>query len=274
MSRLHLDLDNVFETLRRGVWRADIFMGIGLNAAEQDPPPSHILAPETGFAIHLVKQNLTKPETAHVATEFGKWVRANGLRELLETFSSFMHKLYTVNFYIIRSCGRLDNLSRMSPLHFEKLSIHEQLKTLSKVIAVPADDLRVIETLKQARNCYAHRHGVVSDIDTNAETSVFELLWTTFQLEIAEPDGNIVTTPDIYGRVFENGGTVQLRVTMRSRLFGQGEELILSKQELKEICFCVFLIGQRLFKETVDFAKKEGVLVEKLSGDLNNPKPV
>lgn len=31
------NLDHVIETLRNGVRRADVFMGIGLNAAEADP---------------------------------------------------------------------------------------------------------------------------------------------------------------------------------------------------------------------------------------------
>ena len=33
---VHIDLDKVLETLRRGVRRADVFMGMGLNAAEQN----------------------------------------------------------------------------------------------------------------------------------------------------------------------------------------------------------------------------------------------
>lgn len=274
VQKVHLDLDRILETLRRGIRRADVFMGMGLNAAEQHPPPSHILAPEVGHTIQLVKQNLTGHEKTHVAAEFGKWVIANGLRELLETFSIFMHQIYTVQFIILRSLGKLGDLSNVPPKKFERMGISRQLDTIAKTISVHADDLCIVRSLNQARNCYAHRRGRVSGVDVNANTSVLELVWKAFQFEIIEPNGNIVLGPDIYGRVFENGGTVQLRTVIKSKKFSRGDELVVSKQDLKEICLCILLIGESLFNKTVDLAKTEGVLTEKMNDSLIDPKPV
>lgn len=272
--KVEINLDSVLETLRRGVRRADVFMGMGLNAAEQNPPPSHILAPETGFKIQLVKQDLTKQEKAHIASEFGKWVQANGLRDLMETFSIFMHTLYTVNFMLLNSLGKIDDLASIPPPRFEKMGIGEQIDTLAKVVTVSADDFRITRSLNQTRNCYAHRRGIIGDIDIDHTTNVFELLWAAFQIEIAEPNGNLILEPEIYGRVFENGGTVQLRMVMRSKQFRRGEELVVSKKDLKEICFCVLSIGERLFSETIRLAREEGVLAEKGGNNLRDSKPV
>lgn len=59
---IHIDLDRLLETLRRGVRRSDVFMGVGLNAAEHNPPVSHLLAPDNVHTIHLVKENLNDDE--------------------------------------------------------------------------------------------------------------------------------------------------------------------------------------------------------------------
>jgi hypothetical protein len=249
-------------------------MGMGLNAAEHDPPLSHILAPDTVFAIHLVKETLTDAEKAHVAAEFGKWVRANGLRELLETFSTFMHELYTVLFVMLRSRRKLGALSRCPPPQFERMGIGKQIEKLSEVIAVPLADIRMVRSLNKARNCYAHRHGVVGEADIDADTGVFTLLWTAFQIEIAEPDGNIVRAPEMYGRTFENGGTAQLRGCEMKKDTRHGDELVVNKQELKEICWCVLNVGRRLFNETVELARREGILTEMISDNLDDTKPV
>lgn len=271
---VHIDLDRVLEILRRGIRRADVFMGMGLNAAEQVPPPSHILAPEANHTIHLVKQDLTEDEQAHVAAEFGKWVRTNGLRELMESFSIFMHELYTVLFVILRSRDKLGELARIPPPRLERMGIEDQIETLSKAVVVPPGDIRIARSLNQARNCYAHRRGVVGEADIDTESGFFNLFWTAFRIEIAEPDGNVVPEAEMYGRVFENGGTVQLRVSEHSKEFRRGQELVVSKSELKEICLCVLSIGQRLFNATVSRARDEGVLTEAVSDNLNDPQAV
>jgi hypothetical protein len=265
---VRLDLDRVLETLRRGVRRADVFMGIGLNAAEQTPPPSHILAPETGHTLHLVKQELTEAETAHVAAEFGKWVRANGLRELMETFSIYMHELYAANFVLLKFVNKLGDLARVSPARFERMGIGDQIKTLSQAIAVSGDDIDIVMSLNRCRNCYAHRRGVVGENDIDASTGVFILCWVAFQIEIAEPNGNIIPEVEIYGRVLESGGTLQMRLVKRTRQYARGAELVMNKRELKEICLCIFLIGQHLLRATVALAKEEGVFTEKTDDNL------
>ena len=58
------NLDHVIEILRNGVRRADVFMGIGLNAAEADPVVSHVLSPDNLHHIKLVKTDLTEEENS------------------------------------------------------------------------------------------------------------------------------------------------------------------------------------------------------------------
>lgn len=271
---IHIDLDRVLEILRRGIRRSDVFMGVGLNAAEQEPPISHILAPDSIHTIHLVKENLTDNEKTHVAREFGKWVRGNGLRELLETFSIFMHELYAVIYLLLRCHDKLGALEQCTPEQFERLGIGEQIEQLSSAISVQESDVRIVRSLNKARNCYAHRQGVVGQADIDNEAETCSLVWNAFILEVIEPDGNIVSEIEIPGKILRSGGAAQLRIVEKRKDFQVTAELVLEKRELKEICLCVSSIGRRLFNEVVELARSEGILTEKVSDNLDDPKPV
>jgi hypothetical protein len=266
------NLDHVLEVLRKGVRRADVFMGIGLNAATHDPPVSHILAPE-GLHIRLVKEDLTDVEKAHVAAEFGKWVCTNGLRELIETFSIFLHRVYIPLFVMRRGRG-IDGERLPTPTRFERMGIADQVDAVGRTVPVNEGDRRVLSSLNQARNCFAHRQGRVGEPDIDAQTGVFRVRWTAFQVEIAEPHGNVVIDDAVLGRRFENGGTVQLRFVERERAFALNDELILEKRELKEICFAVLTIGERLLQGATSAAVQAGVLQQAVDDNMNDPQPI
>lgn len=267
------NLDHVLEILRKGIRRADVFMGIGLNAATHDPPVSHILAPEGPHHIRLVKEELTDEERAHVAAEFGKWVRTNGIRELIETFSIFLHRLY-MPMFVMRQGRGLEGEKLPAPDRFERMGIADQVDAFAMTVPVSDADRRMLASLNQARNCFAHRQGRVGERDIDAETAAFCVRWSAFQLEIAEPDGNIVVEDAMFGRVFENGGMVQLRVVEREKAFALDDELILEKRELKEICFAVLTIGQRFLQGAISAATEAGVLQQVVDQNLDDPKPV
>lgn len=272
---IHIDFDKVLETLRKGVRRADVFMGIGVNASEHTPPISHLLATDKIQQIHLVKVELTDDEKAHVAHEFGKWSRANGLRELLETFSVFMHELYSIMFLIKFQQRQLDKkFNKCRPEKFERLGIGDQIKRISEVVDVIDDNVKIISSLNKARNCYAHRRGIVSALDSDEGADILLLRWKVPEIQIREPDGNVIPAEELAGRILENGGMVQLVMKARAKEFARGSELVLEKQELKEICLYILSVGQSLFKETVVLAREAGIVKEEIEANFDDPKAV
>lgn len=269
-----VDLDRVLETLRRGVRRADVVMGIGLNAASHDPPISHILAPEKPLVIHLVKEQLSGQEKAHVSAEFAKWVKASGLRELMETFSVYLLQLYVVLFQLLEQAGKLGALEKVTPDKFERQGIGEQIETLAKAVTISQNDIRIIASLNQARNCYAHRLGRVGLQDIDKSTGKLELIWRTVEVEGVYVDGTVIKENELYGRPLEKDTMISMRLATTTKEARIGDELVLTKSELKEICWTVLTIGQELFKQVVDIARKEGRLIEKVNDTLDDPKPV
>lgn len=274
VQKATVDLDRILETLRRGVRRSDVVMGVGLNAASQTPPISHILAPEKPHVIHLVKQDLTDAEKVHVAEEFAKWVKANGLRELMETFSVYLHQLYLVLYQLLQQSSKLGALEKITPDKFERQGIGEQVETLAKALTISQSDIRIIASLSQARNCYAHRLGLVGALDVDMVNGKFELIWRTVEIEAVDDDGAVVKEDDLYGRPLGKGTTIGVRLGTKTKEFRRGDELVLTKSDLKEICLAVLTIGQEIFKQVVDIARKEGRLVEKVNDSLDDPKPV
>jgi hypothetical protein len=255
---VNIDFDVMNEMLQSSIRRAVVFMGVGINASESDPAISHVLARETLHQIKFVKDDVSAGEKIHVAHEFGKWVRANGIRELLESFSIFLGSVYSAAYYIHMSLAADGTFSRCTPSRFEKLGIGEQMSQLSDVLEVNRDDVRIVQSLNKVRNCYAHRQGRVGANDL-AGDEFMTLVWLALRLEAATPDGNVILEHEIIGRLVEKGTRLRVHVVEQQKNFSQGAELILSKGELKEICLCMLTIGQRLQISCSDFARKVGI---------------
>ena len=267
------NLDHVIEILRNGVRRADVFMGIGLNAAEAEPAVSHVLSPDSPHHISLVKTDLTAEEKSHVASEFGKWVRANGLRELTETMSLFLDKLYLPLFAMHRGLDKSGKkLTR--PGKLERMGIIDKIGAMSSVLPVCNEDQRMLGGMNRMRNCYAHRRGVVGKFDLDDNVAAMTVRWNAFELQVEEPDGNIIPEDELYGYVFEQGGMVQLKIIERTRAFKEGDELVLNKRDLKEICLSTLTIGSRMLKTTMEQAREFGILKEVVDDSLDESKAV
>jgi len=250
-----VDFGDILEVLNSGVRRSDVFMGIGLNSATSDPSISHVLSTK-GAGVQLVKTDLTDEEKKSVAHEFGKWIRANGFRELLETFSIYLLRLYDVIYNLHQAYG--DGSKIMDVRRFERLGICDQIDYLRKFISILDERVTILQSLNQARNCYAHRRGLVGDADLDADTGTFDVSWLRLVYEVQEPDGTIIPEEEMFGRFLPKGGAVRIRVELTKKSFAPGDELVLEKEDLKYICLCVHTIGHGLADETLKYALARG----------------
>ena len=244
-------------------------MGLGLNAADHDPPISHVLAPKQQQDIRIVKAELNVAEREHVIHEFSKWIRINGLRDLIETVSIFMDRIY-IPLFILHNGKDRDGGALPKIKNFKRLGLSKKFEVVARIRNLSEADLRIIRSLHNARICYAHRLGVVGAEDVDPATSDLVIRWNALQLEIVEPDGSVVHESAMFGRTFEFGGTIQSRVIERVKTFNLGVEIILSKQDLKEICISTLWIGQRLIRETAQAAHDAGVLNAAMEEDVND----
>jgi len=257
-KHVHIDFDTIFALLENGVRRADVFMGLGLNASEHQPAISHVLAHQ-GPKIELVKEELTVDEREVVGVEFGKWIKAAGLRELLETFQLFLTRVYHALYVVHGIKGPLTDKALIAPNRFERLGLSDQATELQKLVDVSDEQLEILQSLNQARNCYAHRRGLVGTKDVDPVTGIFSLKWLTLIIEAVEPDGNVVSGEALFGYHFTEGAVMRVRVGLGVSQFHAGEELVIAKSDLKQICLCVRSIGATIWQAAFDASIAAGV---------------
>jgi len=256
-ENIRIDFDKIREILAKGVRRADLFMGIGLNASTHQPPISHNLIAESGIQIQLTKDVLSENEIMHVNEEFGKWIISNGLRELLETFSIFLNGVYYVIYILSKSTEKEINLI---PAKFEKLGISQQLITLSNIIEISDDDIKIVRSLNQLRNCYAHRNGRVGINDLDEKTQNFSIYWSKIEVLFKEADGTFTKIEEKIGKPTKGGGEIHWTINIDSAEFKINEEASITKKQAKEICLSILSIGERVFKNSVFFAQEIGAV--------------
>src|SRR5437867_1963433 len=96
-AHINVDLRNVLEIALLGVRRAGMFIGLGVNAAEN---PAIMDYQIHGFKeIHLLPDNLPQPAIEASKRDFRQWIIGNGLTELLHHYSLFLDELYAIGLF-------------------------------------------------------------------------------------------------------------------------------------------------------------------------------
>ena len=230
---MNINLEMLQEVALRGVRRASIFLGLGVNAATDPNFKEYQL---TSFSqIQLVPDNLPDSEVGRIKEEFRIWIEAGGFRELVESFVNFIDGAHKVCFFIADVQNRRGSLVEFRK--FEKKGLPEKLEILKANFAVEPSNRAQILSLSMARNCLTHRRGIVGPEDLRDSESL-DISWLGADLYIEEPGGNRiifdVDSPEIY---LPDGGTVCMGMVNRLKSFKSGEKLLLSTRELSEICW-------------------------------------
>lgn len=103
----NIDFGKILEVALKGVRRATVFLGFGVNAA-LDPEFNKYQLTKIA-KIQLLPPDVDAQTVARFKEEFKTWIVGNGLRELIETFSVFLERLH-------EACLVIQNhLERVSP---------------------------------------------------------------------------------------------------------------------------------------------------------------
>ncbi|NWF74711.1 MAG: hypothetical protein HXY51_16970 [Nitrospirae bacterium] len=89
---INVDLDDIQEIALKGVRRAAVFMGLGLNAAFNKDFKDYRLSQIT--KVDLVPPDANDAQIENFKKEFSYWIIGNGLRELIENFHVFLDRLH------------------------------------------------------------------------------------------------------------------------------------------------------------------------------------
>lgn len=258
-----IDVDAVARTASVGVNRAWLFMGMGVNCAN-NADSIDIDLPEAAY-LRLLPEDLPESTLEEAKVEFGVWIVSNGLRELIDTFDVFLGRTYdaalTVESWNAAQTGRQTN--QASPdersRQFSWFGTAKRLAALDDQFGISTGFSADVVSIRKARNCLTHRLGMVGREDVN-QAGELVVQWHTAELYGVNPDGtDFVPSLEQLPIRFPVGSPVKVRHALREKRFSLGERLVLSAGELKHICYMFRLAIDEARGSFVQYAQRMGV---------------
>ena len=268
-QRITVNLDEIREIAHKGVRRAAVFLGLGLNAAYDSALKEYRLSKIAN--IDLVPPDADEKTIASYKEEFSYWIIANGLRELVETFSVFLDQIHESFLLFKFTKGQLSRpqaLEQRKKFHYAGLS--DKLATLKEEFVLEPEKADHLISINRARNCLTHRRGIVGTKDVDKDKTL-HMKWTGMEVFVKTPSGGeIPLIPGDFREPIEvkDGGDVMLRFLERSKTFKFGERVLLSPVDMAEICQVFAHEANNLCNRALERSREFGIT------NLKEEKPV
>jgi hypothetical protein len=257
----NIDFGKILEVALKGVRRATVFLGLGVNAALDTNFNKYQL---TEIAqIQLLPQEVDARTLSHFKDEFKTWVVGNGLRELIETFSVFLERLHEACLVIenhVKPISLKDLAEQQAG--FVKYGLPKKFTVMKEKFSVGPKHPVQLLTLNKARNCLTHRRGLVERIDCNLTDSL-KVSWVGADIFVQTPSGEKHLLEK--GLVLAEGGDIMLQFLERERVFPVGSVVRFSPKELAEICWFFIREAQTTCETAAEFANSKNIPMSEMS---------
>jgi hypothetical protein len=261
-NRIEINFDKILDIAMRGMRRSAIFMGLGVNAALDAEFTNYQLTHLTNIQI---VPNVAPEKVSHFKDEFKIWIEANGFRELVESFSTFLDALHHACLVIK---GNNDNLSpeqlQDQKNKFEWQGFPNKLNTLDSSFSARPEHAEYLKSLNKARNCFTHRRGIIGPEDVTTDNAL-TVVWLGMDIYVETPTGekHMLNEISTGGLLLPKGGSVKMQMMERTRSFTAGSQLKFSTRDLAEICWFFDREARATLSKAVEFAIKSGVTIKK-----------
>lgn len=256
-----IDLNALKSIADLGLRRAYIFLGLGANAARV--PELNTYELPGNFGIIIVPPPKDEREIKHAKKEFERWVVGNALRELFESHSLYLDKVYDV--LLITGVSKRDiSPSQRTKKYkiFERKGLYEKLNILRKEYKVKSQLNNHMRSINRARNCLTHNRGVVRRGDANnREKSKLTMKWRTLNYQYKGIDGKVekITEAKMPFHL-EKDAIVEMSIRNRQRSFRVGTLINLKPKDLNELCFTFYIANSEIFNSLISRLKLLGLL--------------
>lgn len=261
VESIKVSADQILDVAIRGVRRASMFMGLGVNAALNDACNDYQLTRIT--QIQLLPDSISTEALRDVKNEFRLWIEANGFRELIETFHIFLDAIHLACLKF-RYGKRETTLEQLKQEHerFSKQGFPNKLDILNNKYSITTNNRDHLVSLNGARNVFTHRLGVVQKKDINSGEHMC-VSWLGWDIYIEESNGIKHPIEEIIAHQisFPEETSLMMQVNIHTKNFKTKQRLTLSSRDLAEICWFMSQEARALTNSLVDHAKQIGIEV-------------
>ncbi len=255
--QMNLNVDAVRETAHLGVRRASSFLALGLKAIEGGPPKSAKLGQH--FQILFMPEPLPPEVAENLANDYRAWLVGAALKEL-DTFLSLALDLAWDIIRIGELHGKPAPTEFGPDANFQNKGTAKKLDIISTTINAEAPWAEYFPAFGLARNCLSHGAGIVRERDTTSDSALI-IRWRSPTIIIVDGDKERLfdmrnppsTEPT------ENEARVLFRMAEREARYEVGQPLILSADDLTEICLCYQATGDAVSASLVKYLKQLGI---------------
>lgn len=254
--RVNFNLDAIDEIARKGIRRAAVFMGLGVNAAGTAELTNYHLYQDT--TLHLLPSTVPPEVLQGWKEQFRLWVVSSGFREVVDSLCRYFDQIHL-------GCSIAANrkFDPVAQKRFERLGLEGKIDLLRERLGLTSPNATLVASFYPIRNCLVHRLGRVGHEDINEGASL-ALRYRRLEFVHTTESGRVIRLPDLMdpkAKPFhvEEAGTLGFQFSERSLEFPFGSIVTFSPKELTEILFFTQHFLFEFNKAVVDFAQQHGV---------------
>lgn len=255
--QLSIDIGGMQERAHVGVRRAAAFLGFSEHFLAQDTPASLSLG---NGRVQLLPTPLPAELREEIRPNYRDWIIGNALRELDQFLSLAADEAWDIVEAVRVAVGqhppahewrRIDRVTNVSEKH------RTVLESIQGFEAPHVEDNACLASLSAVRNCLSHNLGIVDE--RRAANGVLVAMWLAVRIQLNA--GGVVTVLDNDTLPLDapEGGTLEVRVIVKEKVFPVGTHVTFTPDELMEICLFFNMVIDRFCLAIEAFAKAAGI---------------
>ncbi|MDD2762595.1 MAG: hypothetical protein PHE83_01320 [Opitutaceae bacterium] len=256
-TEVQIDFFKIYDTAGRGIRRAAVFLGLGVNSSESDAISDYHLSKHTNF--HILPEMVSGEVLSEWKKEYRIWVVGCGFRELVDRFCVFLDQIHHVSCLI----GR--RFSEKAQTDFKWLGLDKKIEKLKSEFGISYVYGAQIASFYPVRNCFVHRLGHVGTDDLKGGASLtlrFMRLASVFTGSSGVPE----RIPDIFDPlsppfITPEAGSLGLQWSEEILSFRENEWVALTPKQLTDILFFADLAARQFTMSAVDYGRWNGLII-------------
>lgn len=263
---LKIDLQGIGGRVVRQVLRVTHFLKIGLQVDAAVVPPD-VRLPGAEFEVEL-RAEVPWASEGELRNGWAEWLMLNGFRDVAELISGVLEEAQSVlaTWQLIDERTRdnrtttadFDELIIRRQAKFHRLSLKDKIEFFRTTYGLELDERtqKCFLSVNAARNCLAHRGGVVQERDVDA-SGCLVLTWMALIPFIEKDEQLLELTP---GVPVVGPGTLGVQLQQREKRFSFGDKLAINAREFVQICWSIYFLAQALAVQLEKIGRARGIV--------------